>query len=701
MKLSSLLPRSLMTRGRVARRLVARAGEKRDQGRFQDAAVLYEEALSLRPGWAAIHVQCAHMFKEAGLLDDAEHHYDAASALTPNDPDLALQIGHFLKVSGRSKEALAAYRRALALRPGWPPATLEESLLSRATVESMPRLLDQPGDADLSAAGGTTRRLVAAAAAGHLIQTDLLPRPTGDLLHAHGEELAMRRLGRPERTFWGVRPTLRGVEAIRGFCISTVPMVEVMILVNGRAVHRGPFAGGFPLKNERVRPDELLKYVFNVWLNFSSYPVGLYEIEVRATDARRRRQSHRSEVVIEAPLNETERPQLDGLVSIDPDDTRSLEDQINGRPSMIRSAQRALFPKQPRTVLVQRIDQLGDMVVSVPALRRLRTIFPEARIIGLLSNANAELAATLDLFDEILVTDFPEDWQQRRRIMPLEKQEDLLRMLAPYQFDVAIDMSENGWARRVLLLSGAPFLYGFRAGSDVPGLTVDLEGNTHDRLNGYEVVPHTNKMLGMMEWLAALARSDGNVVPRTAPVAPALATLDLDPTRRYAVIHDGARLRFSRWPYFQQLARLVLDRTDLDVAMLVDDTVDRDALPRELLENPRFHLMPQRLVFDAFDALLAGCAVFAGNDSGPKHLASLRGSPVVSIHSSRTNWNEWGQESTGFIISRKMPCAGCMLHYDPEECGRNFACVRDITVEEVYSAMERALSEGRPGVSEQ
>lgn len=702
MKLPASLSRALLTRRRVGRRLARRAGDKREQRRFYDAAILYEEALRYSPKRGDWHVQCGHMFKEACCFEEAAVHYRAAITMMPNDADLALQMGHFLKVSGRPEAALQEYRRSLELRPGWSTPRVELELLEAIVEErarSEPRaLLFAPPDDDMEEMAERERRLIAAAAVGHPLQPELFPRPRASLLHAHTEEMSIRRLGRPEQSFWGVRQTMRGVEAIRGFCISATPMIALTILVDNRAVHHGGFAGGFELKNERERGDLLRKYVFNVWLDFSDFSPGLYEIEIRATDAHRRRRTHRETVVLAEPLSEEERPQLDGLISIDRDDPRSVDEQINARPTMVRSANRSLFSADPRTILVQRIDQLGDMVVSVPALRRLRQLFPGARLVGLLSEANAELAATLDLFDDILVTSFPEMWDQRRRIMPLEKQEELVAMLAPYDFDIAIDMSENGWARRVLMLSGAKFLYGFRAGPDVPGLSADLEGNTHDRLNGFEVVPHTNKMLGMVEWLASLARRSGNVVPRVAPVGDVLETLGLTVDRPYVVLHDGARLQFSRWPYFRDLAQTVLERTDFDLAMLIDDAADREALPVQIVSNPRFKLMPQRLQFDAFDALLATCAVFVGNDSGPKHLASLRGSPVVSIHSSRTNWNEWGQESTGFILSRKMPCAGCMLHYDPEECGRDFACVRDIKVDEVFDAMIRAMATPADGV---
>jgi ADP-heptose:LPS heptosyltransferase len=122
----------------------------------------------------------------------------------------------------------------------------------------------------------------------------------------------------------------------------------------------------------------------------------------------------------------------------------------------------------------------------------------------------------------------------------------------------------------------------------------------------------------------------------------------------------------------------------------------RATLPANLSSSDRFHLIDERLPFDTFDALLSFCAVFVGNDSGPKHLAALRGSQVVSIHSARINWNEWGQELTGSIISRKLPCAGCTIFHDSDECGKQFACIVDISVEEVFAAMAPLLECPQP-----
>ena len=51
---------------RKQRRSLRDADAARDAKKYFKAALLYEKALRLAPDDAAIHIQCGHMFKEAG-----------------------------------------------------------------------------------------------------------------------------------------------------------------------------------------------------------------------------------------------------------------------------------------------------------------------------------------------------------------------------------------------------------------------------------------------------------------------------------------------------------------------------------------------------------------------------------------------------------------------------------------------------------
>ncbi len=663
----------------IAQHLISRGNAAREARDWARAALWFEEALRLVPNRADIHVQHGHMLKEAGDFEGAEAAYLAAKALMPDDADLCLQFGHLYKLGGRMSEAREAFSRALVLKPGWTFAKSELSALDAAasTIISAP-----PADADRRLAEAAST-LANPADAARLVP-ELAPRRPYELLRSHGEGLYLRQMGRHEYGFWGLRRTLHGTETVRGLFFSRVGVAEVQMYLDGVLFHRDSALGPYPIAYEcdENGPE---KYVFNIWYDFSQFSPGLHAFELRVIDLAGEIHSFHDRVVI-GPRSAAESANSDAFVNIVDADPVSLDRRIRMEPSVVRSAVRELLPRPPRTILVLRTDQLGDMVASVPAMRRLRVLFPDARIVGLLTSANAELAATLDLFNEVIVVDFPDDPYERRRLMPLDAQDALRRKLEPYQFDLAIDLAQAGVSRDLLRLSGAPFLYGVQ-GSDYHWLSADFALNTRDPLDRLDVVPHSRKVLALVETLGAIVRDSFETVVRTDLPRDRLERFGLERREKYVVLHMGARIPFSRWPGFARLAAMLLERTDLKVVMMTEDGNVRTSLNKELLASDRFLLLDQRLAFDDFDAFVSYATVLVGNDSGPKHLASLRGTPAITLHMARINWSTWGQEGSGMIISRRVPCAGCDIFHEGEDCGKDFACIRDIRPEEVFGAV--------------
>lgn len=680
----------LRPRRRLVKMLLARADLARDEHRYRTAAELYDEALNLTPGRADLHVQRAHMLKESGQFVAAERQYRLAAELGGDDADLALQIGHLYKVAGRLIEARQQYGRALELKPGWTVAQGELMALDRDRRGQSADEVASHGARDdastlpapISAGSGTrTYRELAR------LVSKLVPRERSELLVRHGECVDVRRLGRREDGAWGIRRTVRGIEAVHGLVLSKTPIVDVTIIVNGIELARDGLQGGFrlPLGQEG---DKVRKYVFNSWVDFSIFAPGLHALELRFADLTGDSRSWHDRVVIAKPVAEQLYPDSDFLIAPNPEDRRSIEEQVRSRPSQIRQAARPLFPDGVHRVLIFRTDQLGDLVASLPALRRLRALLPQSQIVGVTTEANADFARTLtDLIDEVIVIDFPDSLLEQRRTMPLDQQEALRDRLHSYHFDIAIDLARAGVSRELLRLSGARFLYGV-GGEDWPFLSAEFVFNTHDRWTGHDMTPHSTKVLAMVEALGTIIAEPSPVARREHLSRDLLQPYGLLGNDRYVVLHLGARIGFSQWPHHDALTQLLLERTDLNV-IAIGDAGARSQFAGDVLDNSRFVLLDRRLPFDDLDALLSFATVMVGNDSGPKHLAALRDTPVVTIFSARINWTEWGQEGSGVVISRKVPCAGCAILHEPENCGKNFACIIDIRPQEVFEQVVR------------
>ncbi len=672
-----------------ARLFLVRADAARDALRWRDAAALYREALQIEPGRAGVHIQAGHMFKEAGEFDEAEGHYKAAMALTPNDADLALQFGHFSKIVGRLHDAARFYQKAIALAPDWDVPRheldlirgaglrLPEEALERSTPEDDPHMPDplaMPVDRKIAQAYGR-------------MAPEQLPRPFRDMVKRSEPSLNIIQFGVYLNTFWGMRRVARGVEAVRGFCISTEPLTEVTAVVRGVVIHRGPVKGPYALPYE-PDPTRIHKYVFNIWVDFSGFALGRHVLELRFRDSLLRFRSMYEEFVVEAPLREEDHPASDGIVNLVPGDARSVADQVNARPAIVHDAVRPNMLPAIGSILVMRADQLGDLVASIPGILRLRELFPHAKLVGVFGPANVELARSLGVFDETVVVDFRESMELRTRTLSWEAQEALRDTLAPFKFDIAIDLSQSLMSRSLLALSGAPFTYGFKD-PNWPRLSASVDDAYFDPKNRREIASHSTRVLTMIERLAALLKSSARVIRREDLSRERLASFGIGPDDRYAVIHTGARIVFSRWPHYATLAERLYRDTDLKIVLFAREADLRAVLSDDIMTSGRVIVIDRQLPFDDFDAMLSYAQVYVGNDSGPKHLASLRGVPVVSIHSARINWSEWGQEHTGVVVTRKVPCAGCSIYHDVDECGADFVCVKAIGLDAVYGAVRR------------
>jgi ADP-heptose:LPS heptosyltransferase len=635
------------SRRSIVRKLMLRAHVEREARRFAAAQVLYEQAMDLAPHDPRVMMQYAHLLKEKGDYAAAEPLYLAVERERPADPDVAIQLGHFYKLANRPERAATAYARAVELRPGW--------------AEAQEELARVGGGAPEDAAMEDKVALPAA------LVPEMLPVEGGTIEPALRTGFHVRRLGATRAfTRGGYRRVLRGVEAVHGFLIGAEDVDMLDVYLDGVLFHREPL-----IRVAWNSEDGQAKHVFNAWIDLSAVPPGPCKVELRAARPIGPAYAHHAMIDVLPPLRESDAPASDAVV----------EGNAFTHPSMIRPAQRSLLPT-PRAILVQRIDQLGDLSCSIAALARLRAHFPEAQIVLLTSLANADLARSLPMVDEVVVQAFVEG-AEGRKLLAAEDQQALRDRLATYTFDVAIDLGETGGSRPVLLLSGARFLYGFK-GRDFPWLDAGFDLDSHDLGNHIEAAAVSHKFVAMVDGLAQLTSDHHPVIVREDLDRSMLADLGIDPASRYILLHTGTRLPFIRWPGYAELAEHLLARTDLDLVVIGDEPWP--GMPA----SPRIKNALGRMPFDRFDALLSFATLFIGNDSGPKHLAALRGVPTVSIHCPRTNWSEWGQTGPGFVISRRVPCAGCGIHAE-EDCGKDVTCVRSVAPAEVLDAALRLL----------
>jgi len=305
-----------------------------------------------------------------------------------------------------------------------------------------------------------------------------------------------------------------------------------------------------------------------------------------------------------------------------------------GSPILVLVSNRRPSPPLVERILVIRLGALGDVVRTLPALHVLRDGYPEARISWLSEAAAAPALAAQPAIDEVLV--FPrealsESLRPLRLPALVRLAADFVRDLRGRDFELVLDF--HGILKSGLLawLSGAQERVGYAAPYAREGAWVFA--NQRVKLSEFPV-SRFERNLALVRYLGLENE------PPAHPLAPAQRG---DPGRRPdegsaeapILAHPGssAGAAYKRYParlLGEALATLHA-RTGRPCRVLAGD--GEHALAEEVVSvaGAGTSLAPGTSTFAELLAEVAQAALFISGDTGPLHVASLAGTPVVQI----------------------------------------------------------------------
>jgi len=160
----------------------------------------------------------------------------------------------------------------------------------------------------------------------------------------------------------------------------------------------------------------------------------------------------------------------------------------------------------------------------------------------------------------------------------------------------------------------------------------------------------------------------------------------------YILIQPTATLFTKQWPEenFAQLADRLSQAFDLPVVFSAGPGETETSRRIELAAHQRHHYWSD-LDLEGLFALIEGCRLFIGNDSGPTHAAAALNKPIVVIWGSSDFdvWHPWNARHESIRSALPcMPCPGysCAVYGKPR-------CILDISVEPVFQASARMLKD--------
>jgi len=332
----------------------------------------------------------------------------------------------------------------------------------------------------------------------------------------------------------------------------------------------------------------------------------------------------------------------------------------------------------PRNILLIDFGQLGDVVLSLPALGAIRKRFPEAQITVAVGKPGAEVVGLSGFANKTLVVDRVglRDGFKPLSVFRLFK---LVKDVRKKKFDFVIDLHSLSETNLLGFLSGAPKrLYSRR-----PGRSLDYLANFRppppletDHRKRHLIDRYLDVLLPL-----GIENSDRLPTLKTRPVDAAALERILVKAKAEAGapligLFPGAGHPSRCWP-LEQFASLAdfLIRND-QVKVLVFLGPEEHALIRNIRQQfPPSIVIIDQLTIPQLAAAQARLAAFVSNDTGPMHIASAVGTPVVLLLDKRAPESYLPQGDRHRVIYNSV--------------------ISNISVEEVYAATRSILASGR------
>jgi ADP-heptose:LPS heptosyltransferase len=353
----------------------------------------------------------------------------------------------------------------------------------------------------------------------------------------------------------------------------------------------------------------------------------------------------------------------------------------------VRFVFRDVEPETLRRVLLVRLDNLGDVLLTTPAFRAVRRALPEAHLALLAGPAGCEIGRLDPDIDETILYRAPNEDVYFQ--LPQDPQRELaaVEALKERDFDAAIIFTS--YKQSALPVAYLCYLAGIplrAAGSfEGPGSLL-----TH-RHRYEETVPPKHETLRGLELTNFLGfppvEPEMVLVPHEEGAANLLKRYGIERFASFAIVHPGASSSSRAYPPKRYAA-------------IVEELAEQSGLPVLVTGGPGEEDLTRRVAgstgipvggetgFGSFAALVARATVVVTNNTGTTHVASALKRPVVTVFAGTNPPEQWGPWRTpSRLLTHPVPCAPCYKRV----CPIGHECLTGISPETVTGAALQLL----------
>ncbi len=363
-----------------------------------------------------------------------------------------------------------------------------------------------------------------------------------------------------------------------------------------------------------------------------------------------------------------------------------LKDKVQKRFSLEKMADQTLEVYHEvlaeKKMLIIKLGAMGDLILATPSFRMIRDRFPLAKISLLVDRKLAPLVSHLPYLDEVIPAD-------RKKLSKLSYFLKIAQKIRKEGFDISVDLQNSKWTHLMSFLSGVRERYGFQRGWH--GFLLNRPDKTFDVTDS--PVRHQFRILSRLGVQRLEESLELWTDPQDQERIESLLQTPADNVRFIGlVVGSSPRWATKRWPaeYFLKLSERLIKELKCRVVWIgsQEDAGFAQEFPEWSLEGV-INLIGKTSLRELIP-LIKRLDVLVTGDTAPLHVASAVNTKMIALFGPTDPKRHMPPAQDAIVLSRRLACQPC--YQGTCRNSENMACLRKISVDEVFSSIQRLLA---------
>ncbi|MBI9031905.1 glycosyltransferase family 9 protein [bacterium] len=318
-------------------------------------------------------------------------------------------------------------------------------------------------------------------------------------------------------------------------------------------------------------------------------------------------------------------------------------------------------------ILIIRFSSLGDIILTQAVLEQFKRIYPTAKLDFLTKPAFAPLVSTYFPVENVFT-----DYKSITKLLDLRKN----------HYDLVIDLHKkfNSWLAKTIIHGKKTVTYNKKRSLRKKIVAHKTNLSINSTVSLYNTVFEKLKLnYDFIEPTISLNKSSSNLLP--------------DKNTTNIVIFPGATHNTKRIPC-HKLISFINNHDHPGTNFYLLGSLGEKELIQIIVQKSNktcFDLAGKFNLVELVSAVNEADLVIT-NDSGPMHIAAaLKKAQIAFFGSTNTSLGFRPLNEKAIVISHPVECSPCSLHGQKTCPRKHFACMQNITVEEIYQAFKTLL----------